>query len=442
MRASANSHLLRRRSRYKRQVISDVHHLGPVVSAGDDLERAAVVDRIVEQMPAWSHSLLKPNRYKCRWGGRGGAKSWAFADALLAEGVKRPCRIVCAREFMVSIRDSVHSLLKQRVYELELEKYYTVQRDRIHGTNGTEFLFKGLRHNVENLKSIPGITHMWIEEAQSTSAESWEIAKPTVRDPGSEIWLSFNPKHESDVIYQQFVVDPMRGADVQKVNWSDNPYFSEVLNNERKDMMRRDPDAYAHIWEGELWAKSDAQILNGKWHVEEFEVDRKGWDGPYYGADFGFANDPTALIECWIQENLLMVSNESYAHHLEIDDTAARWRKDIPGCERYTIRADNARPESISYLRRNGIPRVTACAKGKGSVEDGIAHLRSFDKIWVHPRCKAYAQECLMWSYKVDRYSGDVLPVPASGWEHLQDGLRYALEPIMKAKQARWIKNV
>ncbi|MGB3300672.1 MAG: PBSX family phage terminase large subunit [Phormidesmis sp.] len=437
MAQKTTSAFLAKRSRSLTAEIKDFSNR-PTVDESDLLGLAA---RIVAQMPDPFQSLMEPNRYKARWGGRGSSKSTSLADALLATGLLRTCRVVCAREFMISIRDSVHSLLKQRIYELGLSSYYEIQRDRIHGTNGTEFLFKGLRHNVENLKSIPGITHMWIEEAQSTSAESWEIAKPTVRDPGSEIWLSFNPKHETDVIYQQFVVDPMRGADIQKVNWNDNPYFPDVLNDERLDMMRRDPEAYAHIWEGALWGKSDAQILHGKWCIEDFDPQRD-WDGPYLGADFGFANDPTALIEAWIDGNNLMIHRESYAHHLEIDDTAERWMKDIPGCDRYIIYADNARPESISYLKRHGIPRITACAKGKGSIEDGIAHLRSFDRIVVHPRCKAYANECLMWSYKVDRYSGDVLPAPAPGHEHLNDGLRYSLERVMKAKSASWIKYV
>ena len=430
--------ILKRQARQRLVIAAEIG--SSVGDTGDEAERSKAVERITKQMPPWAHSLMQPCRYKGRWGGRGGAKSFAFADAFLALGIERPCRIVCAREFLASIRDSVHSLLKQRISDLEIGQYYDVQRDRIYGNNGTEFLFKGLHHNVENLKSIPGITHLWIEEAQSTSAESWETVKPTVRDAGSEIWVSFNPKLESDVIYQQFVVDPIPGADICKVGWADNPYFSKVLDDERRELQRRDPDAYAHVWEGELWAKSDAQILNGKWHVDEFEI-AANWDGPYLGADFGFANDPTALIMCWIADGKLMVSHESYAHQLEIDDTAARWRSDVPGCEKYTIRADNARPESISYLRRHGIPRITACAKGKGSVEDGIAHLRSYNKIVIHPRCRNYAQECLMWSYKIDKYSGDILPVPAGGWDHLQDALRYSQEPILKAKQARWIKH-
>jgi phage terminase large subunit len=173
-------------------------------------------------------------------------------------------------------------------------------------------------------------------------------------------------------------------------------------------------------------------VLNGKWIVDEFQP-ADGWNGPYFGADFGFASDPTTLIKCWIFDRRLYVEYESYAHRLELDETASRWMADIEGCERYEIRADSARPESISYLRRHGMPKIVGVKKWSGSVEDGIAHLRSYEKIVIHPRCPKTIEEARLYSYKVDKLSEQVLPDVVDAWNHCTDGIRYSLDPIIRA---------
>lgn len=408
-----------------------------------DSQKSKLIDDAIAQMPPWCGPLLKPHRYKALWGGRGGAKSYGICDALLILSTLKPLRILCAREFQNSMRDSSHQLLKNRIEALGLGEFFNVQRDRIIGGNGSEFLFKGLRMNFETIKSIANIDICWVEEAQSISSESWETLKPTIRADGSEIWVSFNPARATDPVYQDFIIKPDHGASyIKQVNWRDNPYFPDVLNDERLRMLARDPDAYQHIWEGGLWAKSDAQVFNGKWVVDAF-IPGEDWAGPYLGADFGFAADPTTLVKCWIFDERLWIEYESHAQHLELDHTAARWREDVPDCERYVIRGDNARPESISYLKRHGVPRITACEKGKGSVEDGISHMRSFKRIVIHPRCEKTAEEFLLYSYKIDRYSGDVLPVLAPGFDHVIDAIRYALFPVMKAKMnpVKWLSK-
>jgi len=369
-------------------------------------------------------------------------KSYAVADAFLVRGAERRRKVLCAREFQVSIRDSVHSLLKERIAEHGLSHLYDVQRDRIYGTNGTEFIFKGMWQNIDNIKSIPGITDVWVEEGQSISSNSWNVLTPTIRNEGSEIFVTFNPKFESDIVYQQFIVNPRPNAYIARVNWSENPYFSSVSEDDRQYMLQTDPEAYQHIWEGGLWKKSDAQVLNGKWYIAEFEPGEH-WGAPHYGSDFGFAQDPTAAVKCWTHADCLWIEYESYQRQLEIDHTAERWRRDIPGLTggRYTMYCDAARPETISYLRRHGLT-ARAADKWAGSVEDGIGYLRSFRKIIIHPRCKHAAEEALLWSYKEDPKTEEVLPKLKPGMDHVIDSIRYALAKQIKAKNSDWIKNV
>lgn len=195
--------------------------------------------------------LFQPARYKCAYGGRGGAKSWGFARALLIEGARRPLRIVCGREIQNSIADSVHRLLADQIVALGLEGRYQVLEKSIRGTNGTEFLFIGLRQqDVHKIKSFEGCDIAWVEEAQAVSERSWRMLTPTIRKPGSEIWVSFNPELDTDPTYLRFVVDPPEGAVVVKIDWSDNPWFPPELERERQDLKKRDPEAYDNVWLG------------------------------------------------------------------------------------------------------------------------------------------------------------------------------------------------
>jgi phage terminase large subunit len=194
--------------------------------------------------------LNKPKRYKVCYGGRGGAKSHAIARTLLAMGMAKPMRIICAREIQKSISDSVHALLADLIRELGLSSFYEIQRDIIKGRNGTEFKFRGLKHNTTDLKSLEGADICWIEEAQNVSHNSWEILIPTIRKDNSEIWVSFNPKNLTDPTYQRFVSYADDDIIAVSVSYRDNPFFPDVLDRERRKLQASDPEAYEHIWEG------------------------------------------------------------------------------------------------------------------------------------------------------------------------------------------------
>jgi len=196
--------------------------------------------------------LFEPRRYKVAYGGRGSGKSWGFADALLIQAASKTLRVLCAREVQNSIKDSVHRLLKDQIERLGLSEYYDILDTEIRGRqNGSLFMFSGLSNQtVESLKSIEGVDICWVEEAKNVSKRSWDILTPTIRKPGSEIWVTFNPDLETDETYQRFVVNPPADCMAVEINWRDNPWFDAVLEQERQDTLRRDPDSYPNIWDG------------------------------------------------------------------------------------------------------------------------------------------------------------------------------------------------
>lgn len=343
--------------------------------------------------------------------------------------MRQQLRVLCARELQASIKDSVHRLLADQIEQMGCSGFYQVLNKEIVGLNGTLFIFEGLRHNVTKIKSMEGIDICWVEEAERVSEESWKVLIPTIRKEGSEIWVSFNPEQESDPTYQRFIKNKPDDAIVKKVSYLDNPWFTKELQKEMEYDRRVDPDSAAHIWDGEVKKISDAQVLKGKWFVEEFEP-KPEWNGPYFGADWGFSQDPTTLIKCYIHERTLYISHEAYGVGVEITETPSLFDS-IPESRKHTIRADSARPETISYMRRAGF-NIVAAKKGPGSVEDGIAHLRGYERIVINPRCKYTAQEARLYSYKVDKLTGDILPVLVDANNHCWDACRYALSPIIK----------
>lgn len=221
-----------------------------------------------EDFPAKLAMLFERHRYKIAYGGRGGGKSWAFARALLLLGIERPLRILCAREVQRSIKDSVHKLLSDQIQSMGLSGNYEVLQHEIRGRNGTEISFVGLAsQTTDSIKSYEGISICWVEEAHRVSKRSWDILQPTIRADDSEIWVSMNPELDTDDSYKRFVVSPPLDAEVVKINYDDNPWFSTVLNNERLEMLRqiekgaRDQDDYNNIWLGECRTVLDGAIF-------------------------------------------------------------------------------------------------------------------------------------------------------------------------------------
>lgn len=241
----------------------------------------STVDQAVAQaqFPIKLQPLFKKARYKICYGGRGGAKSWGIARALLIMAARKPLRILCAREFQASIKDSVHKLLCDQIEALGLLPFYEITQTSIRGLNGSEFAFIGLKNNPTNIKSFEGVDICWVEEGQTVSRLSWNILIPTIRKTGSEIWVSFNPDLETDETYQRFVVKPPRDAVIIKINWSDNPWFPETLKLEKDALKERDPQAYNVVWEGMCRRTVDGAIFANE--MQRAEADDRITKVPY-----------------------------------------------------------------------------------------------------------------------------------------------------------------
>ena len=373
-------------------------------------------------------------QYRAPFGGRGSAKSFSCALMASVFGYAEPLRILCTREFQASIKESFHAELKAAIGSYPwLEAHYDVGVDYLRGANGTEFIFRGLRQSTNSIKSLAKIDLTIVEEAEDVPETSWLALEATVfRQPGSELWPIWNPRLDCSPVDMRMRKNPPANAIVTEINHSDNPFFPAGLDTlRRREQQRLDPATYAHIWEGAYLTNSDAQVMSGKWRSAEFDP-KPEWDGPYQGGDFGYAQDPTAAIRCYIPGDVLYVSHESGGRTIELDAIADRVRTEIPEFERYVSRWDSASPGSISIVARSGVPLAEGAPKGPGSVDDGIRFLRSFREIVIHPRCVNTIKEFRLYSYKVDRLTGDILPVLVDANNHWIDSLRYAVSPLIK----------
>ena len=225
------------------------------------------------EFPEKLSCLFEPSysRYRVLYGGRGGAKSWGIARALLIKAAGKTTRVLCAREFQTSIKDSVHKLLSDQIVSMGLTGFYEITQNAIRGKNGSEFAFVGLKNNIANVKSFEGIDICWVEEANTVSKLSWSTLIPTIRKEQSEIWVSFNPELDTDETYQRFVAMPPDGAIVQKINWSDNPWFPETLRLEKDSLFVRDREAYNTVWEGMCRQTVDGAIFAKEMQQAEFD---------------------------------------------------------------------------------------------------------------------------------------------------------------------------
>ena len=382
-------------------------------------------------LPEAFRPLFQPCRYKAFYGGRGSGKSYAMATALVLLSAQAPLRVLAARQTQRSIRDSSKRLLDDRIRVLGLAGRYTSTETEIRSANGSLFLFAGLGHNPDAIKSMEGIDIAWVEEADTIAQRSLDILVPTIRKPGSELWFSWNPRHATDPVDALFRGGPARAdALVRRVSYADNPWFPAVLDAERQWDLRRDPEKYQHIWEGAYLSRSEARVFRN-WRVDELVMP----EGVrlYLGADWGFSQDPTVLVRCRLLDRLLYIDREAYRIGCSIEDTAALFGtvEGAGGPAPWPITADSSRPEMIAHLRAQGF-RVKPARKGKGSVEEGVAFLRSLD-IVVHPDCRHTIDELTHYSHTVDRLTGDVLPTLEDRHNHVIDALRYALEGVRRA---------
>lgn len=403
--------------------------------------------------------LLKPARYKGAHGGRGSGKSHFFAEKLVAKANSQlGLRAVCLREVQKSLKNSVKLLVEDKIRAHGLTHRFEILEAEIRTPGGGVIIFQGMQnHTADSIKSLEGFDVAWVEEAQSLSQRSLDLLRPTIRKPGSELWFSWNPNKPTDPVDVLLRGEtPPGDAAVVEVNWDANPWLPTELRNDLEDDRRRDPDKFLHVWQGHYSLNSEARVFRN-WKVREFDTPADAIHR--FGADWGFAVDPTALVRCYIEGRKLYVDAEAVEVGCEIDETPylfsgdkrpAIWpageayvngptpdapkrkkRAGIPGAEKNLIRADNARPETVSYMKRHGY-RIVAAIKGPGSLEDGVQFLKMFD-IVVHPRCAAVIEELTLYSYKIDPHTEEILSELDDKNNHTIDALRYALEELRRS---------
>lgn len=385
------------------------------------------------QTPRVFLPLLEYSRYKGVYGGRGSGKSHFFAEALIEQCLLEKTDAVCVREVQKSLNQSVKKLLESKIEALGVGHKFEVQESCIKGPFGGIIIFQGMQnHTADSIKSLEGYDIAWVEEAQSLSQRSLDLLRPTIRKNGSEIWFSWNPNLESDPV--DILLrgpNPPPDAIVVEANYNDNPWFPEVLRQEMEYDKKRDPDKYEHVWRGKYVRNSEARVFKN-WVVEEFEAPK----GTVFrlGADWGFAVDPSVLVRCYIEGRRLYIDYEAYMVGCEIDMLPDLF-DGVPESRKWFITADSARPETISYMKKHGFPRINAAAKGAKSIEEGVEFLKSFD-IVVHPRCENTIDELTLYSYKIDKLTEKILPVLSDKKNHVIDAIRYACEAIRKAQQS------
>lgn len=397
-----------------------------------------------------------PVRFRVAKGGRGSGKSHCFAEALIERAAEKKTRILCAREIQKSIRDSVKALLTKKIKELGYESEFNVLDTEIRHSNGSLITFVGLRSNIESVKSTEDVDICYVSEARTVSQTSWDVLTPTIRNVGSEIWADYNPEDPKDPVDAKFSGDAVPpGSIVRHINYTENPFFPDVLRVEMEWDKSRDIEKYNHVWLGLHKTNSEARVFK---KVEVREVPEPPADTVFrFGADWGYSVDPSVLLRMWIDGRTLYIDREAYRVGCETEDLPKLfagkdganegevWTPELeaayPGIEdakKWPITADSARPETISHMNKRGF-KMTGARKGPNSVSEGIEWLQSYD-IVIDPSCKHAAYEFTSYAFKIDDKTNQVLPILVDKDNHVIDAARYGTESLRKPRHniAAW----
>lgn len=386
------------------------------------------------ETPRHLEPMLHPKRYKGLKGGRGSGKSHFFAEDVVERMILDDSHcVVCIREIQKSLKFSAKKLVEDKIREFNASHLFDITLTEIRRVGGNGIMiFQGMQdHTADSIKSLEGFNTAWVEEAQSISARSLELLLPTIRAEGSEILFSWNPDKE-DVPIEKLFKEEDENSICIHVNYTQNKLLPKTLKDEAERHLRTSPETFNHVWLGEYKKQSDALVFKGKYRVEE--LDTTGWERKYFGMDFGFSQDPNAAVRVWVNERTIYIDREQYGIETEINELHFLVNKLDDRIKQSVMRCDSARPETISYLKNNGFPLAQPVKKWSGSVEDGIAFMRSFD-IVIHPSCKNVIEEFSKYSYKVDKMSGDITPIIIDAWNHGIDAIRYALGGLITNKK-------
>jgi phage terminase large subunit len=368
----------------------------------------------IETAPVFE-PLLVPSRYKGAWGGRGSGKSHIFAEMLIEDALMNPgLRSVCIREVQKSLKESAKRLIedKLKTFGLGEKQGFRVLVDRIETPGGGVIIFQGMQdHTAESIKSLEGYSRAWIEEAQTLSARSLGLLRPTLRAENSELWFSWNPTRKSDPV-DQMLRGPEKPSDaiVIRANWDSNPWFPSVLEQERLDCLRSQPDQYPHIWEGDY-----ATVLTGAYYAKHLaEARAQGRIGKVQPDplmqvrafwDIGF-NDSTAI---WVAQFVGREVRVLDYYEAQGQPLAAHlvWLRDRWSDSLCVLPHDGAQHSNVTgmrfadHIRQAGFKAETVENQGKGAAMKRIEALRRlFPSIWFNEDTTRAGLDAIGWYHE------------------------------------------
>jgi phage terminase large subunit len=397
--------------------------------------------KITPLVAEWAEPLLSPCRYKGAKGGRSGGKSHQFCEIAATHMAANPSfKVAGIREIQKSIKYSLKSLLEKKLHDHGASYLFDFQAQEIkrYGGEGVA-IFLGMQdHTADSVKGLEDFDLGLVDEANALSAASFKKLTPTFRKQGSEIMFAWNPDDEEAPV-DQFFLQNEGHADFKliHVNIMDNPWASdtawaEYVREKKKALASRAAgdlnawDQFKHVWLGDYDTRSDKFVFHN-WEIGERDVpENVVW---FYGADWGFSQDPNAGVKfCVIGGNTLYIRNEVYEVGTPTEALPVLF-SGLPDAPAWPMRADSARPETIDYMRRHGYPRIRGAKKGKGSVEHGVNFLKGMQVV-IHPDCVHTAREFKRYSYKVEKHTGEILPVIEDANNHIIDAIRYGAEGL------------
>ncbi len=367
------------------------------------------------------------------YGGRYSLKSHTVARILLIRARQKKIRVACFREFQNSIADSSHQLLKDLINEYGLTDFQVTQNSIINTINGSDFIFKGLHNNEQSIKSTEGIDIAWIEEAQTVSNTSLEVLTPTVRKPSSQLIYTYNRLLEDDPVHHRLVLEGRPNTLIINVNYDialKYKMMPEVIRLEMEDDKERRPALYKHKWLGEP-SSSERKIYNDWAIIDEIPHEARL---ERYGIDFGYSNDPTAIVAIYKYNGGFILDEITYQKGLSNKQIADI----LSNIDRALVIADSAEPKSIDEIRSYGI-NILPCVKGKDSVRQGIQYVQD-QRISVTKRSSNLIQEYNRYLWQVDKLD-KIINVPEGGFDHAMDAIRYGLDSYKPVVNSIYIPN-
>lgn len=367
------------------------------------------------------------------YGGRYSLKSHTVARILLIRARQKKIRVACFREFQNSIADSSHQLLKDLINQYNLTDFKVTDKSIINIVNGSDFIFKGLHNNEQSIKSTEGIDIAWIEEAQTVSNNSLEVLTPTVRKDGSQLIYTYNRLLEDDPVHNRLVLEGRPNTLVINTNYDialKYKMMPEVIRLEMEDDKENRPALYKHKWLGEPLS-SERKIYKDWAIIDEIPHEARL---ERYGMDFGYSNDPTAIIAIYKYNGGFILDEITYQKGLSNKQIADI----LQNIDRALVIADSAEPKSIDEIRSYGI-NILPCVKGKDSVRQGIQYVQD-QRISITKRSSNLLQEYNRYLWQVDKL-GKIINVPEGGFDHLMDALRYGLDSYKPVTSSIYVPN-